>query len=859
MLRSLPSRRHRRPPSALAPLAVAAALCAFAAGAHGPTLPRVRATPPPEPPKEAPGADVAPPVVTLSADDVVSHIGGVTQASGKVEVKRLDTDLFADRLTYDRLSDTAHAQGNVRIARGLDWFSADRVDLELTRNAGTLIGTEYELGARKAGGHAERIELHDRDHSTAYNANYTSCTRDGPDEPDWIISGSQIDIDTTANEGRATHAVLHFLGVPILAAPSLTFPVTAERKSGWLPPTGDLSNRSGLTLSVPYYWNIAPNIDATLSPGISTRRGAELAGELRYLQPNDLGQATVYALPDDKAQKDKSRGAFEWAHEGTRGDWLSYSARVQRVSDSAYWIDFPNQMPALTQRLLPTDLSGTRRFLPFGDAGEIDAYARVQRFQTLQDPDEDETAAIIKVPYQRSPQIGVRGNLTLRDQLRLDFEAEGDRFDLSDKTQENDYLAKAGSAQDTRVGGSRAHVLASVSREFSSDWGRFEPRLSMHGVSYQTDTQSDGSRIDRTIWVPTFSLDSSFSFERQARLFDRDLVQTLEPRLLYVLTPRRNQFDLPVYDTAPKDFNEVSIYSANDFTGNDRVSDNNELTAGVTTRYNDAGNGRELLRLGIAQKLLFAHQQLTKSNFDDTSGNPPPYLRRLSNLLLYGSSSAMEHWSFDGSIEIDPFHTTSTSTATSQGGTTIAPGGTVSTADQCDSSASNPVGGSTGSAAAASSSCSSGSWQTQRAIVSARYHPGPFRSFSLSYRYARDTNSRQYEVGGQWPVYHAEPRANGCNGTLYAVGRADYSAVDHRATYAIGGFEYDAGCWIGRLLVERTSTGSNQSTTHLVLQLELNGLSTLGTGSLKVLKDNVPGYQPLRNDPGAPAEATNSP
>jgi LPS-assembly protein len=813
VLRSFPSRRHRRPPSALAPLAVAAALCAFATGAQAQALPRVRATPPPEPPKEAPGTDVAPPVVTLTADDVVSRIGGVTQASGKVEVKRLDTTLFADLLTYDRLSDTAHGQGHVRIARGLDWFSADRVDLELTRNAGTLAGTEYELGARKAGGHAERIELRDRNHSTAYNANYTSCTRDGPDEPDWIISGSQIDIDTSDNEGRATHAVLHFLGVPILYAPSLTFPVTAERKSGWLPPTGDLSNRSGFTLSVPYYWNISPNLDATLSPGYATKRGVELTGELRYLQPNDLGQLTTYVLPNDEVYGN-ARAAVEWAHEGARADWLAYSARVQRVSDQTYWKDFPNQMPALTQRLLPTDLSGTRRFLPFGEAGEIDAYGRVQRFQTLQDLGETDDASRISVPYQRSPQLGLRGNVTLKDQVRFDFEAEANRFDLSGLRQENAYidfvnannLAQAGDpsavtavAHDQRVGGNRAHLVGSVSRNFASDWGRFEPRMTVHGVTYATDTQADGTRLHATRWIPTFSADSSFSFERQAELFGRDLVQTLEPRFLYVLTPYHDQNKLPLYDTAPKDFNEVSIYSENQFTGQDRINDSNQLTAGVTTRFNDSSNGRELLRLGIAQKLLFKDQQTTPDG--------PVDAHKLSHLLLYGSSSAMEHWSFDGIVEED-------------------------------------------------SSAHDG-W-TQRAVVSARFHPGPFKSVSLTYRYARGS-SKQWEVGGQWPVFRREPRPSGCGGTLYAVGRTDYSVDDHRATYAIGGFEYDAGCWIGRVMVERTSTGRNEGTTHLVLQLELNGLSTLGTGSLKVLKDNVPGYQPLRNDPGAPAGTPNSP
>ena len=827
-------------------------LCLFAGLAGAQALPPVRAKPAPEPPKEQPGSDVAPPLVTLTADDVVSQIGGVTQASGKVEVTRLDTVLHADLVTYDRLSDTTHAQGNVRINRGLDWFSADRVDLELTRSAGTLIGTEYELGARKAGGHAQRIELIDRDRSTAYVANYTSCSRDGPDEPDWIITGDRIDIDNATNEGRATHATLRFLGVPILAAPSLTFPVTAERKSGWLPPTGDLSNRSGVAVSVPYYWNIEPNIDATLSAGVSTRRGAELAGEVRYLEPNDLGQVTTYLLPDDidakKSGEDTTRGAFEWAHEGARGDWLTYSARVQRVSDSSYWIDFPGQMPSLAQRLLPTDLSGTRRFLPFGDAGEIDAYARVERFQTLQEPAsqrETDPSSLIAPPFQRSPQIGLRGNLTLPDQVRLDMEAEGDRFDLSDLTLENNSVARinglvcpTGLAScttplDTRVGGSRAHVIASVSRNFSSDWGRFEPKLAINGTTYRSDLAADGSRVDASRWVPTLSADSSFSFERQTQLFGRDLMQTLEPRFLYVLTPRRNQFALPLYDTAPKDFNEVSIYSTNEFTGNDRISDENQLTAGVATRYNDAVNGRELLHLGIAQKFLFSKQSLTTDNYPVTD-DPQPYTKKLSDLLLYGSSSAMEHWSFDGIVELNPFKPQSNSDSNSS------------------------------------------SWAVQRAVVSARYHPGPFKTLSLTYRYANNTGitglvdgtagsvatnsvSQQYEIGGQWPVYHQPPRANGCSGTLYAVGRVDYSVTDSRATYAIGGFEYDAGCWIGRVMVERTSTGSQQSTTHLVLQLELNGLSTLGTGSLKVLKDNVPGYQPLRDDPGAPAVTTTTP
>jgi len=673
----------------------------------------------------------------------------------------------------------------VRVKRGLDWFDADRVDIEVQQTAGTLTHATYGIGRTNAGGQASRIELVDRQHASAFDANYTSCPRDTPSEPDWVLSGTRIDIDQAKNEGRAEGARLHFLGLPILAAPTLSFPVTGERKSGWLPPTSDFSNASGFTLGVPYYWNLAPNVDTTLTPSIITKRGGSLAAEVRYLGASDLGQFTAVGLPNDQVFGD-ARGSFQWAHEGTRGELTTYSARWQQVSDDDYWKDFPHQTTALTPRLLPIDLSGVRRF-PFGN-GEFDTYARVQRYQTLRDLGEIDKDALIEAPYQRSPQVGVRGSTTLGSKLRFDLETEANRFDLNE-------LAPRTSRSD----GTRAHITAAVSREWSSSWGRIEPRLAVNGADYQTDDPMSDGRREASRWIPTFSTDSSITLDRNTTLFGREMVQSLEPRLLYVFTPYHDQSSLPIYDTAPKDFNEVSIYSDNDFTGIDRISDLNELTAGATTRFNDAINGRELLRLGIAQRFLFRNELVTPDNTPDT--------RKISDLLLWGSSSMVKNWYFDGTLEFNP----------------------------------------------------SSSW-TQRAILSTRYSPGPFRTVSATYRYARGS-SEQYEVSGQWPVYHrARPASEGggCGGTLYAVGRVNYSVTDARVNYAVGGFEYDAGCWVGRLVVERQSTGRNEATTHVVIQLELIGLSTLGSGSLRILKDNIPGYQPL-HDESASAQVPRSP
>ena len=284
-------------------------------------------------------------------------------------------------------------------------------------------------------------------------------------------------------------------------------------------------------------------------------------------------------------------------------------------------------MPSLTQRQLPADLSGTRRFLPFGDEGEIDAYARVQRFQTLQEPlSQTDGASVIAVPFQRSPQIGVRGNFTLPDQLRFDMEAEATASTCptsrsrttpsTASTLDCAHPSGLGSPSrprrcDTRVGGAARTSSPSVSRSFTSDWGHFEP-------------QAGDQRHDLSL-RPRRGRHARRCHALGAHAQRRQLVQlrapdrAVRPRagadagaaLPLRADPAPRPVRLPLYDTAPKDFNEVSIYSTNEFTGNDRISDENQLTAGVATRYNDAGNGRELLRLGIAQKFLFSEQWLT--------------------------------------------------------------------------------------------------------------------------------------------------------------------------------------------------------------------------------------------------------
>jgi LPS-assembly protein len=696
------------------------------------------------------------------------------EAEGDVEFRRGAVVIHADRLTYDWAEDLARATGHVVVSRDGNVFSGPELQLKVERFEGFFRAPTFRFVRTGAGGKAGRIEFVDDQRAIATDATYSSCSSDDDQDPVWILKARELRIDNEANEGIARDAVLRFYGVPILAAPVFSFPLSEERKSGFLPPSFGIDSRSGVQAEIPYYWNIAPNRDATFTMEGSARRGAALDSEFRYLEPAYFGSLNLKVMPHD-AVADRSRYSLRAEHEGG----LPYNAyaqvRVMRVSDDDYWKDFPGEVKTLTPRLLQTDLLLTR---PFGDWS---TYARALRWQVLQTVD---PTTRIDSPYDREPQIGTRYAGPWRGGLDVAFEAEFNRFSNPD----DHYLP-------SRQTGLRTHALGSIARPFSSPGWTLTPKLSFNAAAYSLDQPlADGRRSPSRV-VPTASLDSAWTLERETSFFGRAVRQTLEPRLFYVNTSYRAQNDLPNFDSALKDFNFDSIFTENSFSGVDRVSDSNQLTAGVTSRILDPNTGAETLRVGLAQGYRFRDQRITPDGV--------PLTQRFSDFLVFGSTTLVPRWTFDTSAQFNP-----------------------------------------------------DSHRVERSLAGFRYSPGPFRTVGLTYRLTRGL-SEQVELGWQWPLYGRVPSGerpersssgSGCSGTLYSVGHVNYSTHDSRVTDSIVGFEYDAGCWIGRVVVERLSTGRSEATTRLLLQLELIGLSRLGSNPLRVLKDNVPGYQLLRDE-----------
>jgi LPS-assembly protein len=732
------------------------------------------------------------PAMVLSADRLVTQVDQKAEAEGHTELRYGDLVIQADHVDYAVPTDLARATGQVRISHEGNLFTGPELSLYVSRFEGEFLTPSFFLAATGGTGRAQSIQFIDAGHLRAKASSYTSCPRDEVQEPAWQITARTINFDLEGNEGAAEGAVLRFLGVPILAAPALSFPLGSERKSGLLPPNVFLDSRSGLEYGQPYYWNIAPQRDATFTPFIMTRRGPGLDSELRYLEPEHKGRINVSLLPHDHVSG-RSRWATLLRQDGrVDGDWR-YRLQAERVSDDDYWKDMSRRVESQTPRLLAGDLQLARaKELSWG---QIDTYARVQRWQALQGTD---PLSRFTTPYQRSPQIGVRLT-TAADEAVLDsfrpwgrkaqleggLELEYNRFDLP---------STALAEQKSAGGGQRVHVLGHIAAPLGGEAWWLIPRLSLNAASYSLDQPDAQGRRHPGRVIPSLSIDQGWVLERDTTLFGSDYRQTLEPRLLYVNTPYRAQADLPNFDAAPKDFNFDSIYTDNPFSGVDRVADLNALSLGATSRWVNAQQGEEVLRLGAVQRFLFRDQRITP---DGT-----PVTQRFSDLLLAANAHLTPTWWADGAVEFNP---------------------------QTNRSV--------------------------RSVVRARYNPGPFRTASVAYRYARG-QSEQVELAWQWPLWGQENRAKGstsgngssCGGAWYSAGRLQYSLHDRRLTDSVAGVEYDAGCWLLRMGVERLSTGRAETKTQFMIQLELVGLSSLGSNALKVLKDNVPGYRRLSAD-----------
>ncbi|NBW48482.1 MAG: LPS-assembly protein LptD [Betaproteobacteria bacterium] len=721
--------------------------------------------------------------VFLMGEQITGRPDLETIVQGQAEMRKPGTVIKADRLEYYAPDDRARAFGNVRINRNGNVFEGPSLDLKVEAFEGTFESPTYRFVQNDAHGDASKAEFIDPDRTVVRNATYTTCRRKpGPvGVPDWVLRAAEIEFDTGEDVGIAHGAYLHFMDVPILPVPAISFPLSDARKSGIMPPTIGLGDVNGTELSVPYYWNIAPNRAATVTPTVMTARGVTVAGEFSYLEPTYSGVLRANYMPSDKLRSADRWGATvnQTGNLGTDLGNVAYTLNLNRVSDDNYWSDF-SSIGSLTSRTLANDMQATWARSGYTVTG------RSLKWQTLQS-----SSSVITPPYDQTQLNVLYSQLNDRG---FDWSVQGDMSQFeSDKS-----LTKQPNTQ-------RLYGLAQVSRPFIAPEGYITPKLQLHTSAYQFDsTLSNGNRsADST--VPTFSLDAGLVFERETAWRDRDMVQTLEPRLFYVRTPYRNQSYLPNYDTAASDFNFASIFTENAYVGHDKISDNNLVTFGLTTRFLDAQTGEQLARFGVAQRYRFEDQLVTLNS------TASPALAGWSDVMLGAGVNFSRQWGLDSTVQYNPL------TA-----------------------------------------------QSSRATVGARYTPSPYRVFNAAYRFQRDV-SEQIDFSWQWPLNDLRGDADQFSGTgkglgegrYYAVGRLNYSLNESRMVDTLLGVEYDAGCWLARVVVGRVQTSSTSSTSSIKFELEFVGFTRLGVSPLQTLKSNISRYQNLRETGGSNSRFNN--
>ncbi len=546
-----------------------------------------------------------------SGDRLSGRTGRETTLEGDAEVRKAGTVIRADRLTYYEADDELVAVGNVRIARQGSVFTGPQLQLRIDANQGQFTTPSYEFAQYGGRGRAERIDFLGPDLTRLIRASYTTCE---PDAPDWLLLSDSLTIDEAAGDGTGRSASLYFKGVKILGAPVFTFPLSDERRSGFLAPSLSINSRTGGEVVVPYYWNIAPNRDFTFYPGVSVRRGAQLGGEFRYLEPTYFGGVRFEMNPSDP-KTHSSRYYYDlhntftnWA--GWSGNWV-----VRGVSDDDYFIDYSRSILNSSQRVLPRTFSASRSL-----GRDWSLLFSLQSWQAILDARPG--------PYERVPQVQLRN--VLRDVHGFDVDT------VLDATRFAAPLAR-------QVDGWRVVANPQVSFPIVRPGWSIVPKMSLHATSYQLD-DAGALPASSSLVVPTWSIDAGMVFERPARFFGRDVTQTLEPRLFYVRTPYRDQSRLPVFDTTVADFNFAQLFSENTFIGNDRIADVNQLTAAAVSRVIDPGTGAERFRFAVGQRLYFSQQRAT------IPGMAPPTDQR-SDVLLAAAGDLGGGMNFDAGLQ----------------------------------------------------------------------------------------------------------------------------------------------------------------------------------------------------------------
>ncbi|HET8808550.1 MAG TPA: LPS-assembly protein LptD [Methylophaga sp.] len=565
--------------------------------------------------------------VNVDADNAQIVENGTSVFTGDVVVVRGNQKLNANRATYNRLLEEVTAQGDVKLRDSEILIEAEQAEWSLLDEQGAMIDADYRIRQMNARGHASYVLRQGTAKTDLNDATYTTCAED---DEFWILEADEVNLNHETAVGTAEDVVLRIKGVPVFYTPYISFPLSDERKSGFLIPSIGNSDETGFDLSTPYYWNIAPNQDATLTPRYMSDRGLQLNAEYRYLTQSSSGMFNAGFLGSDNLRVDgedinpyyqEDRKLFSWQHQGRFSSRWSNYVDYNYVSDRNYLEDFSGNLSLSSTSYL-------NRLAMVNYSGDVWRFnARAQGYQSL--------LLDVVEPYQQLPKLTLRGFLP--DQaLGLTYELESEFVSFD---------------SDERITGQRLDMEPSISLPWGNAGAFITPRVALKQSYYSLDNldrqpQFQESSISRT--VPILSMDSGLVFERPLKFADSSFIQTLEPRAFYLYIPERDQDDIPIFDTNLRTFTMGSLFSHDRFTGPDRVGDANQLSLALTSRIIDEETGRERLAVTLGQIQYYADRNVT------LQPNQQELERSDSDYIAEVIASITENWTAAGQIQWDP-------------------------------------------------------------------------------------------------------------------------------------------------------------------------------------------------------------
>lgn len=678
--------------------------------------------------------------VFIDAERISGVEDQYVEAEGKVVLRRRDESLAADWMRYNQPDDQLHAKGNVVLTRARTRVEGNELQLQLATHLGELRPMRFESHGEKgqySRGDAAVLRFEGEDLYQLSTATYTSCP---VGNEDWVLRTEDLKLDYIESIGTARNVRVEYLGTPILYTPWMDFALDDKRKTGFLTPSFGTSDKRGFEFAAPWYWNIAPNQDATITPHYMSKRGLQLGTEYRYLQRGYNGELNLdYLANDEVADRDRFYGRIR--HNQQFNQYWSGNLNIARVSDDNYFTDLGGSVNQTSQVNLVQEGSLTY------NGGWWNATGRAQTFQTLN------TAPL----FHRLPQITLNAARQQPGGYPVDFNFTGEyvRFTHS---------------LDSHAEGDRAYAYPSVSLPFQTSYAYVTPKLGLHLTRYELERNPSGE-LERTRSLPTFTLDAGLQLERDWDFAGNSFIQTLEPRLYYVRIPYRNQSQLPVFDTGLRDASLYTLFSENQYAGIDRINDADQVTLALTSRFLDNQSGIERLQLTVGQRYYFSDQRVVLPGVAPRSADSSDILAVVSGQLTrqLRIASGLQY-----NADTD---------------------------------------------------------ETTRFNLGAFYRDGPGRVFNADYRFTQGSID-QIDLSGQWPL---APK-------WYGLGRMNYSFRDDRIVEALAGFEYNAGCWTVRGLMQRLALTETEASNAFFIQLELRELTKLGPNPLELLKRSIPGY-----------------